>query len=422
MTDLTMIVTNAGRAALVNAENTGTQPVLIAQAGISATALSPTPATAVVPDEIKRIGTLSGDVVADDTIHLIVRDETSKQYTVRTVGLYLADGTLFAVYGQAAPIIEKSAQSMLLLAIDIRFADVNANELTFGDSNFLNPPATVDQPGVIELATGPEAIAGTDAVRAVTPSTLKAVINDRFGAGAPTALLKTILNRATAALVRDDLGIKAAALKDEGAGNGLDADKLDGQEGAWYADIAARLGFSPTSPTQLDQFGLQLWSGAVMAFAMPAAPTGWLKANGAAISRTTYAKLFAAIGTRYGAGDGATTFNLPDLRGEFLRGFDDGRGIDVGRVLGAFQDWAIKDHIHPQLFFPAASGWHGAYGGATAGWGNETFGAGEHYAGVGTANSYGGGTVPTPTRVPAANLSSSEVRPRNVALLFCIKY
>lgn len=67
------------------------------------------------------------------------------------------------------------------------------------------------------------------------------------------------------------------------------------------------------------------------------APAGWLKANGAAVSRTAYAALFAAIGTTYGAGDGFNTFNLPDLRGEFIRGWDDGRGVDSGRVLGSSQ-------------------------------------------------------------------------------------
>ena len=51
-----------------------------------------------------------------------------------------------------------------------------------------------------------------------------------------------------------------------------------------------------------------------------AAPTGWLLAAGSAVSRTTYATLFAAIGTTYGAGDGSTTFNLPDFRGVFPKG------------------------------------------------------------------------------------------------------
>lgn len=78
-------------------------------------------------------------------------------------------------------------------------------------------------------------------------------------------------------------------------------------------------------------------AGAIQFFAMETAPVGWLKANGAEISRTLYANLFAAIGTTFGAGDEKTTFNLPDLRGEFLRGWDDGRAIDNGRILGSWQ-------------------------------------------------------------------------------------
>ncbi len=77
--------------------------------------------------------------------------------------------------------------------------------------------------------------------------------------------------------------------------------------------------------------------GEVAYFAMSSAPSGWLKANGAAISRTTYSALFAAIGTTFGAGDGSTTFNVPDLRGEFIRGFDDSRGVDSGHSLGGAQ-------------------------------------------------------------------------------------
>jgi hypothetical protein len=84
-------------------------------------------------------------------------------------------------------------------------------------------------------------------------------------------------------------------------------------------------------------------AGAVMYFAMNTAPVGWLKANGAAVSRTIYANLFAAIGTSFGAGDGKTTFNLPDLRGEFLRGWDDGRGLDSKRIFSSLQSDAVQD-------------------------------------------------------------------------------
>ena len=78
-------------------------------------------------------------------------------------------------------------------------------------------------------------------------------------------------------------------------------------------------------------------TGSVYTFAGATVPTGWLKCNGALLSRTTYAALFAVIGTTYGAGDGSTTFALPDLRGEFVRGFDDARGVDSGRIFGSAQ-------------------------------------------------------------------------------------
>lgn len=60
------------------------------------------------------------------------------------------------------------------------------------------------------------------------------------------------------------------------------------------------------------------------------APSGFLLCNGAAVSRTTYANLFFAIGTTYGTGDGSTTFNLPDYRGAFLRGYDGTRSAAIG--------------------------------------------------------------------------------------------
>lgn len=71
-----------------------------------------------------------------------------------------------------------------------------------------------------------------------------------------------------------------------------------------------------------------------------------LKCNGAAIGRTAYPLLFAKIGTTYGAGDGATTFNVPDFRGEFIRAFDDGRGVDAGRAFGSWQDSLFGYHAH----------------------------------------------------------------------------
>jgi hypothetical protein len=211
---LILTVTNAGRAALVNAANTGTAPVTIAQVGLTDIAVTPAATTTSLPGEFKRLATMSGDVVADDTIHVIVRDEGADVFTVRSLALYLDDGTLFAIYGQPDVLLEKSAQALMLLAIDVQFADVDATLLAFGDANFLNPPATTERQGVVELATVAEAQAGIDALRALTP------------AGAKAAIMAWLLSL-------------------DGAGSGLDADLLDGQHGSYYANIPARLGYTP---------------------------------------------------------------------------------------------------------------------------------------------------------------------------------
>ncbi|MGF6604656.1 microcystin-dependent protein [Paraburkholderia sp. GAS448] len=87
-------------------------------------------------------------------------------------------------------------------------------------------------------------------------------------------------------------------------------------------------------------------AGSLLAYAGASVPDSFLLANGAAVSRSAYAALFAAIGTIYGAGNGATTFNLPDTRGIYLRGLDNGRGLDPGRTLGSYQADSFGSHVH----------------------------------------------------------------------------
>lgn len=141
--------------------------------------------------------------------------------------------------------------------------------------------------------------------------------------------------------------------------------------------------------------------GLLGAFARSTAPTGWLKANGAAVSRTTYSSLFTAIGTTFGVGDGSTTFNLPDLRGEFIRGLDDGRGVDAGRTIGSGQLDAFQGHK-----FASAQG-NGAGGPAFDVWSS--------------GNLSGDVVPPLNNGSNGAPRTASETRPRNVALLYCIK-
>lgn len=143
-------------------------------------------------------------------------------------------------------------------------------------------------------------------------------------------------------------------------------------------------------------------SGTIAYFAGSAAPQGWLKANGAVISRTTYANLFQAIGTTYGSGDGRSTFSLPDLRGEFIRGFDDGRNVDAGRALGSAQSDAIQEHGHA---LPSNAAFLTYSGGSTIGHGG------------GNTKNLHNPAIGNPTNARTA----SETRPRNIALLACIK-
>lgn len=124
----------------------------------------------------------------------------------------------------------------------------------------------------------------------------------------------------------------------------------------------------PLVPDVTDIIG-GVFAGQVAHFAMNSAPDGWLIANGQAVSRSTYARLFGRIGTIYGAGNGSTTFNLPDMRGEFLRGLDNGRGIDAGRVLGSLQLGSVESHSHTGT--TATNGSH-SHGGSTSSAGDHT--------------------------------------------------
>jgi microcystin-dependent protein len=148
--------------------------------------------------------------------------------------------------------------------------------------------------------------------------------------------------------------------------------------------------------------------GAVMLYSGATPPTGWIRANGAQISRTTYSALFGAIGTLYGAGDGSSTFTLPDFRGEFLRCGDDGRGVDSGRTFGSAQgqDW--------KSFTMTNTGQNtGAYS------------HNDVYMGKSTSAYVGNlftGYWSAPAAACGSRWDTSEIRPRNVALLACIKF
>jgi phage-related tail fiber protein len=156
-------------------------------------------------------------------------------------------------------------------------------------------------------------------------------------------------------------------------------------------EITVGSGLSLSGGT-LTASAVSILTGSVVAWTTSTAPSGYLECNGTAVSRVTYAALYAIIGTTFGSGDGSTTFNLPDLRGEFIRGWDNGRGVDGSRSFGSAQADELEAHTH-------------SYSTPT------TSGAG--YPG-GSGGGFGGGYT-------TGSTGGTETRPRNIALMYIIK-
>jgi len=187
-------------------------------------------------------------------------------------------------------------------------------------------------------------------------------------------------------------------------------------------------------------------TGSVFCLAVNTVPTGYVKCNGASYSRTgTYAALFAVIGTAYGAVDG-NSFNVPDLRGEFVRGFDDSRGVDNNRQVGTSQGAQNQQHNHTASSNASVSDsghFHHSFKLGNAGQSrfNSTLSSNVTPAsGTGAANLNEGYNIvsrseeanvgKTSTKTTGINVNVStntsndggnEARPRNIAMLYIIK-
>jgi len=147
-------------------------------------------------------------------------------------------------------------------------------------------------------------------------------------------------------------------------------------------------------------------AGTVIYSARQTAPTGYLICDGSVVSRTTYATLFSAIGTAFGAGDGSSTFALPDLRGQFVRSWNSGAnnqsvtsGVDSGRSFGSGQTDQLQSHTHTVPYRAAGPS------GAISSIGDN--------AGVADSSKS--------TNFGDVGRFGDETRPVNVALLACIK-
>jgi microcystin-dependent protein len=554
-----------GLAALVNAQATGSVGVLVTQVGLASAPFTVASTLTALPNEIKRLTTFGGAAVDPATIHISIRDDSAGAFDLFGFGLYLNNGTLLAVYSQPTRILGKAAISQALISLDVRLASAVAADIHFGATAFLDPPATTERAGLVELATPAETVSGADAQRAVTPAGLKAKTDvvtaeartyadikkaeaiaaaatdatskadaaqaaaigaaatdantkdaaglaaaksyadtkkaeaiaaaatdatnkanaahaAAIGAAATDANTKDAANLAAAKTYADTKKAEAIAAAATDATNkanaaqaaaiGAAATDAQGRASAaqaaaqTYADTkkaealsqaatdaqgranaaqAAAIGAAATdaqnrantaqtnaynaatqwsstdaqnkaNTAQNNAYGAAInysasdaqgranaaqaaaeanvWqAGDIKYRAHGNVPAGWVECNGQELNRAVDAALFAAIGTMYGGGNGSTTFNVPDYRGEFLRVWDHGRGADPGRDLGSWQDSQNLAHVHTFAPVPRQ-------------------GTGGGYSGVNGVN----GTI---SQTDASG--GTESRPRNVSVMALIK-
>ncbi len=176
-------------------------------------------------------------------------------------------------------------------------------------------------------------------------------------------------------------------------------------------------------------------TGTVITFVGLNAPIGYIKGNGALLSRTTFANLWAFAQSSgalvsdaewsnskqgcFSTGDGSTTFRIPDLRGVTTRAWDDGRGIDASRVLGSYQADAYLNHSHT-----ASTDSQGAHTHTLSSFsqtGNSGLSTG-YGASISSLTTSSAGAHTHTITVNASTTGATETRPKNIALLYCIKY
>lgn len=296
-----VVVTSAGIAALLNAEQNGTLPVKITKFGLGTGNYTPTADKTALQSKFKEITALDGGAVGDNVIHVTMTDASSDAYTANEVGVYLEDGTLFALSSQpVGAILQKAAGSQALLSLDLVLQGGTDGVTVSGGTNFFNPPATTTTAGVVKLASLDEITAGTNTTKACTPMGVWKFVKNYVASAIDS--LKTLLRSEIA---------------------------------------AACLAAVPI--------------GTMLPYAGGEVPEGFLLCNGASLSRTEYPELFAAIGDRWGS-DSASTFKLPDTHHRFFEGTtvlsEVGKYVEAGlpNIVGA------QGSLYPGSTDPVESG------------------------------------------------------------------
>lgn len=270
MPALMMTITDVGMDALVAAEAPGSDAILITGLGLTATPFVQAPTLTAVPGQFKLLDVESGEAVSETIIHTVAYDTSADVYDVTGFGLFLDDGTLFAVHSSAAdPILSKAELAAALFAMDIAFTNNVAANIAFGNALFLYPPATETVRGTARIATQARVNAvadgADDAETIVTPKTLRARL---------TALMNTV-NDALTALGNSLTALTNRTVTGTGAATGggdLSANRTIDVAIATAAEIQAASAASPdkkvvtikelgTLPQQLGASGYKVLPG-----------------------------------------------------------------------------------------------------------------------------------------------------------------
>lgn len=206
-----VVVTTAGRQAIIDATQAGTNAVKITQMGVGSGRYTPTASQTALQSEIKRLPIVEGGRPGDNTIHVAYQDDSESAYSVYELGLYLEDGTLFAVYSSNTLILQKTQSSTAILAVDIALEDISVTNISFGDVTFGTAAATTTNAGVIEIATDAEVQAGEATQLALTPANIKALTATANRAGiVKLASAAQTIAATSASVATTPAGVKAA--------------------------------------------------------------------------------------------------------------------------------------------------------------------------------------------------------------------
>lgn len=289
--------------------------------------------------------------------------------------------------------------------------------------------ALVDRRETVTIASGTVGVGGTFSVAVVFPENTGTAYDAKeigFYAGNPASggTLFAVHSSATSIVFRSTLDFLAQfSLALSAVPTGSVSVLIDPAAAILHALIQEHEDKPDPHPqytTDAEVQQLARTPGVIFAYGGATAPPFALKCNGAAVSRTTYASLFSAIGTTWGSGDGSTTFNVPDLRGEFLRGFDDGRGVDAGRGLGTVQNDQVGSHTHPyrdRYYIENPASLSAALNKEAV---NSTTQAANFQIGANGTDQDNTMFLYQDSTTGVPGLALAETRPRNRAVLYCI--